>query len=222
MAWRSSWARCQLVPGDVRYEWKWKAGSRAYLQNVPHLCQTTLTQVWHLYLSLKYFKGSVYFITPELCCVFCRFLSELGRHNYVTPTSYLELIAAFRLLLTQKRDTVMKAKQRYTNGLDKLAFAESQVSPGSLSLWLIHFCLLYAEILSFFKFNNILLQVGEMKKELVDLQPKLEQAKIDNTKMMKVKNTSWFSLIRSLSKNSECNLTQLLTGDWSWIRGGGS
>lgn len=30
------------------------------------------------------------------------------------------------------------------------------------------------------------LQVGEMKKELVDLQPKLEQAKIDNTKMMKV------------------------------------
>uniref|UniRef100_A0A669BHB3 Dynein axonemal heavy chain 12 n=1 Tax=Oreochromis niloticus TaxID=8128 RepID=A0A669BHB3_ORENI len=55
------------------------------------------------------------------------FLSELGRHNYVTPTSYLELIAAFRQLLTQKRDTVMKAKQRYTNGLDKLAFAESQV-----------------------------------------------------------------------------------------------
>lgn len=26
-----------------------------------------------------------------------------------------------------------------------------------------------------------------MKKELVDLQPKLEQAKIDNTKMMEVK-----------------------------------
>ncbi|KAK5863728.1 hypothetical protein PBY51_000737 [Eleginops maclovinus] len=83
-----------------------------------------------------------------------RFLTELGRHNYVTPTSYLELIAAFRLLLTEKRDTVMKAKQRYTNGLDKLAFAESQVS--------------------------------EMKKELVDLQPKLEQATIDNNKMMKV------------------------------------
>lgn len=57
----------------------------------------------------------------------CRFLSELGRHNYVTPTSYLELIAAFRLLLTQKRDTVMNAKQRYISGLEKLAFAESQV-----------------------------------------------------------------------------------------------
>ncbi|XP_053705138.1 dynein axonemal heavy chain 12-like isoform X1 [Synchiropus splendidus] len=83
-----------------------------------------------------------------------KFLTDLGRHNYVTPTSYLELIAAFRQLLTQQRDNVLKAKQRYTNGLDKLAFAESQV--------------------------------GEMKKELIDLQPKLEQAKIENTNMMKV------------------------------------
>ncbi|XP_043934432.1 dynein axonemal heavy chain 12 [Protopterus annectens] len=83
-----------------------------------------------------------------------KFLQELGRHNYVTPTSYLELIAAFRQILTQKRDEVMKAKKRYTNGLDKLAFAESQV--------------------------------GEMKKELVQLQPKLEVAKKENDAMMKV------------------------------------
>uniref|UniRef100_A0A3B3UAK3 Dynein axonemal heavy chain 12 n=1 Tax=Poecilia latipinna TaxID=48699 RepID=A0A3B3UAK3_9TELE len=82
-----------------------------------------------------------------------QFLVELGRTNYVTPTSYLELIATFYQLLTQRKDTVMKAKQRYTNGLDKLAFAESQVA--------------------------------EMKKELVELQPKLEVAKIENNKMMK-------------------------------------
>ncbi|XP_025071356.1 dynein heavy chain 12, axonemal, partial [Alligator sinensis] len=83
-----------------------------------------------------------------------KFLQDLGRHNYVTPTSYLELIAAFQQLLTQKRDTVMKAKKGYINGLDKLAFAESQV--------------------------------GEMKQELVDLKPKLEQAKLDNANMMKI------------------------------------
>ncbi|RXM97062.1 Dynein heavy chain 12, axonemal [Acipenser ruthenus] len=57
-------------------------------------------------------------------------------------------------LLTQKRDAVMKAKRRYTNGLDKLAFAGSQV--------------------------------GEMKKELVELQPKLEVAKVENNNMMKI------------------------------------
>lgn len=57
-----------------------------------------------------------------------RFLRSLGRYNYVTPTSYLELIAAFQRLLTEKRDSVMKTKKKYVNGLDKLAFAESQVS----------------------------------------------------------------------------------------------
>uniref|UniRef100_A0A8C3D5L5 Dynein axonemal heavy chain 12 n=1 Tax=Cairina moschata TaxID=8855 RepID=A0A8C3D5L5_CAIMO len=56
-----------------------------------------------------------------------RFFQSLKRRNYVTPTSYLELIAAFRKLLTEKRDSVMTAKKKYVNGLDKLAFAESQV-----------------------------------------------------------------------------------------------
>lgn len=77
----------------------------------------TFTQLTHLQQTLAFIKS----ISN------CRFLSELGRHNYVTPTSYLELIAAFRLLLTQKRDTVMNAKQRYISGLEKLAFAEAQV-----------------------------------------------------------------------------------------------
>uniref|UniRef100_A0A2K5RBF6 Dynein axonemal heavy chain 12 n=1 Tax=Cebus imitator TaxID=2715852 RepID=A0A2K5RBF6_CEBIM len=83
-----------------------------------------------------------------------RFLQELGRHNYVTATSYLELIGSFRQLLTKKRQAVMEAKQRYVNGLDKLAFAESQV--------------------------------GEMQMELVELQPKLEEAKIENANMMQI------------------------------------
>jgi len=32
-----------------------------------------------------------------------RYLAELGRHNYVTPTSYLELISTFKTLLDNKR-----------------------------------------------------------------------------------------------------------------------
>uniref|UniRef100_H2Z3M6 Dynein axonemal heavy chain 7 n=1 Tax=Ciona savignyi TaxID=51511 RepID=H2Z3M6_CIOSA len=55
------------------------------------------------------------------------FLSEMGRHNYVTPTSYLELIASFKKLLNEKRETVLKAKKRYMGGLDKLKFASAQV-----------------------------------------------------------------------------------------------
>lgn len=56
-----------------------------------------------------------------------RFEAELGRHNYVTPTSYLELINSFKSLLKTKQDETMKAKRRYVVGLEKLAFAASQV-----------------------------------------------------------------------------------------------
>eukprot|EP00105_Crassostrea_gigas_P043640 XP_019927788.1 PREDICTED: dynein heavy chain 12, axonemal isoform X3 [Crassostrea gigas] len=57
-----------------------------------------------------------------------RYLSELGRHNYVTPTSYLELINSFKNLLSSKQEETMKAKRRYVVGLEKLAFAASQVA----------------------------------------------------------------------------------------------
>lgn len=57
-----------------------------------------------------------------------KYLEELGRHNYVTPTSYLELIGSFKSLLGNKQDETMKAKRRYEVGLEKLAFAASQVA----------------------------------------------------------------------------------------------
>ncbi|XP_064633435.1 dynein axonemal heavy chain 12-like isoform X2 [Lineus longissimus] len=57
-----------------------------------------------------------------------KYLEKLGRHNYVTPTSYLELINAFKTLLTKKQDETMKAKRRYVVGLEKLAFSAEQVA----------------------------------------------------------------------------------------------
>ncbi|XP_067117728.1 dynein axonemal heavy chain 7 [Osmerus mordax] len=63
-----------------------------------------------------------------------RFLSELQRHNYVTPTSYLELISTFRTLLENKRAEVIKLKQRYEVGLEKLESAASQVASMQVEL----------------------------------------------------------------------------------------
>jgi len=40
-----------------------------------------------------------------------------------------------------------------------------------------------------------------MKKELVDLQPKLEQAKIDNTKIMKVRNSNIYHTVSVFKAN---------------------
>ena len=56
-----------------------------------------------------------------------RYFSRLRRHNYVTPTSYLELILTFKSLLNAKRNEVDTARNRYIVGLQKLEFAASQV-----------------------------------------------------------------------------------------------
>jgi len=52
----------------------------------------------------------------------------LRRHNYVTPTSYLELIATFKSLLGAKAKEVRELKSRYEVGLNKLLDCASKVS----------------------------------------------------------------------------------------------
>jgi len=57
-----------------------------------------------------------------------RYLAELGRHNYVTLTSYLQLLSAFKSMLESKRAANTTARKRYTVGLEKLASSASQVA----------------------------------------------------------------------------------------------
>jgi len=56
-----------------------------------------------------------------------KFLASERRQNYVTPTSYLELINTYKTLLKVKRDEVNLLQKRYRGGLDALALAESSV-----------------------------------------------------------------------------------------------
>lgn len=74
----------------------------------------------------KYFQESVKELSRE-------YYSTLRRHNYVTPTSYLELILTFKTLLQSKRQEVDTMRNRYLTGLQKLNFAASQVSAQSRS-----------------------------------------------------------------------------------------
>ncbi|XP_032957944.1 dynein axonemal heavy chain 3 isoform X1 [Rhinolophus ferrumequinum] len=69
----------------------------------------------------KYFQESVKELSLE-------YYSTLRRHNYVTPTSYLELILTFKTLLQSKRQEVDTMRNRYLTGLQKLNFAASQVA----------------------------------------------------------------------------------------------
>uniref|UniRef100_A0A8B9U568 Dynein axonemal heavy chain 3 n=1 Tax=Anas zonorhyncha TaxID=75864 RepID=A0A8B9U568_9AVES len=68
----------------------------------------------------KYFQESVRALSIS-------YYSTLRRHNYVTPTSYLELILTFKTLLNSKRQEVDMMRNRYLMGLQKLDFASSQV-----------------------------------------------------------------------------------------------
>ena len=56
-----------------------------------------------------------------------KFRSTQGRIVYTTPTSYLELINAFKTLLNKKREEIKKRLDRYVQGLKALADTESSV-----------------------------------------------------------------------------------------------
>ncbi|XP_021567967.1 dynein heavy chain 3, axonemal [Carlito syrichta] len=69
----------------------------------------------------KYFQESVKKLSLD-------YYNTLRRYNYVTPTSYLELILTFKTLLNSKREEVGLLRNRYLTGLQKLDFASSQVA----------------------------------------------------------------------------------------------
>ncbi|KAM9844002.1 dynein axonemal heavy chain 3-like [Aulostomus maculatus] len=95
-----------------------------------------LEMVAHKFLEDVEMEDDVRLRVVEMCKTFHtsvknmseRYYSRLRRHNYVTPTSYLELILTFKTLLNVKRNEVNTAKSRYIVGLEKLEFAASQVS----------------------------------------------------------------------------------------------
>ena len=49
-----------------------------------------------------------------------KFLAEQGRHNYVTPTHYLDLLKVFSKLIDMKSNEIKTAKSRMSVGLNKL------------------------------------------------------------------------------------------------------
>jgi len=56
-----------------------------------------------------------------------KFLTQERRYNYVTPKSFLELIALYKLTLTTKRSNLVTAADRLQVGLDKLQGTAKQV-----------------------------------------------------------------------------------------------
>uniref|UniRef100_A0A1Y1MYY0 Dynein heavy chain coiled coil stalk domain-containing protein n=1 Tax=Photinus pyralis TaxID=7054 RepID=A0A1Y1MYY0_PHOPY len=56
------------------------------------------------------------------------FLQELSRHNYVTPTSYLELLSSYTNLMNTKKGSLTEGVGRLKTGLDKLQTTTAEVN----------------------------------------------------------------------------------------------
>jgi dynein heavy chain len=63
-----------------------------------------------------------------------RYAEEMRRYNYVTPTSYLELLSTFRMVLGEKRDEIGTARRRLSVGLDKISATEVDVEKMKVDL----------------------------------------------------------------------------------------
>ncbi|ORX42989.1 hypothetical protein BCR36DRAFT_361700 [Piromyces finnis] len=84
-----------------------------YLQDIIDLC--------------RYFHQSVSIVTEK-------FKRALSRHNYITPTSYLELLFSYKKMYELKREEALSIKKRYNGGLEKLLYTSEQVKKMQIEL----------------------------------------------------------------------------------------
>jgi dynein heavy chain, axonemal len=113
-----------------------------------------------------------------------KFFEGLRRHNYVTPTSYLELIQTYKTLLGSKRKEVNALKSRYEVGLDQLASAASQVGTMQVELHALQPQLIVTQ-----KETDQIMEV--IARESVEVEKKRAVVKVDeavaNKKVSEVK-----------------------------------
>ena len=61
-------------------------------------------------------------------------LFEVKRHDYITPTHYLELVTGYMALLAEKRKQLSDAAAKLRGGLDKLEETRKTVEEMSVDL----------------------------------------------------------------------------------------
>jgi dynein heavy chain len=135
-------------------------------KNVIDMCKTF--HVGARLLSLKYYEN-------------------LRRHNYVTPTSYLELIQTYKQLLNKKRKEIETLKNRYEVGLQQLASAAVQVGQMQIELTDLQPKLIVtqketAEIMKVIERDSVEV---ESKRALVKVDEEIANKKASEAKAMK-------------------------------------
>ena len=81
----------------------------------------------HLVDMFKYMHKSVERTSND-------YRNELRRINYVTPTSYLEVLSLYKRIVEEKRRELKNQTMRLKNGLDKLNAANKAVEEMKIEL----------------------------------------------------------------------------------------
>jgi len=114
--------------------------------------------------------------------------NEARRHNYVTPTSYLELIKTFKRLAKSTQSAVLTRKERYSTGLEKLGNAESEVGTMKEDLIALQPKLKVAQAETTATAEQVTkekVEVVEPKKEVIQKDEEVAQAAADKAGAIK-------------------------------------
>ncbi|XP_048588102.1 dynein axonemal heavy chain 2 isoform X2 [Nematostella vectensis] len=111
--WFSEW------PGDALLE-----VAERYLENIELGDEETKANVAQIFVTVH----------RSVVDMSARMLLELKRHNYVTPTNYLELVSGYQSLLAEKKKELGDAASKLRNGLDKIDDTRAKVEVMSVEL----------------------------------------------------------------------------------------
>ncbi len=110
--------------------------------------------------------------------------SQLSRHNYVTPKSYLELLSLYKTLLDRKRNELLSLRKRTALGLEKLLAATKEVENLQEELEAMQPMLLQTSL----ETEHTMLKIAEDKvqaeeiKTIVEKEEAASSKKADETK----------------------------------------
>lgn len=152
--------------------------AQKYLKDLPieeELRERLVTMCMYIHQSVELLSG--------------QYKDELNRHNYVTPTSYLELLSVFKDLMEKKKTELGTLRKRLQIGLDKLLDTTTEVNH------------LQAELTA----NRPLLEQANKDTEAAMEKIKLDKASADETRKVVMKEEA--------EANKQAEATQAIAED---------
>uniref|UniRef100_A0A1B6D8V0 Dynein heavy chain coiled coil stalk domain-containing protein n=1 Tax=Clastoptera arizonana TaxID=38151 RepID=A0A1B6D8V0_9HEMI len=148
------------------------------------------------------------------------YFQELSRHNYVTPTSYLELLTSFDKMFAQKKNEMERSIKRLQTGLDKLLSTAEDVKVLQKELAIMKPQLEAAQIAA----GNMLVDIeadramAEETRQIVEVQ-EMDATKIsEETQALADDAQKDLDIVMPILEEAEANVKSLNKSEISEVR----